>query len=121
VRSRTGSIASALLAGLLLVGVVAGCGSDDDDSGSSATTSSSGDTTKLTIGYSAWPGWFPLAVADEQGIFEDNGLDVDGEGNGSVTEQRLYQLIRQKQPIMDRTFEIEFLDPGAELFVFTFG
>jgi len=81
VRSRTGSIASALLAGLLLVGVVAGCGSDDDDSGSAATTSSeasgSGGTTKLTIGYSAWPGWFPLAVADEQGIFEDNGLDVD--------------------------------------------
>ena len=80
-RSRTGSIASALLAGLLLVGVVAGCGSDDDDSGSAATTSSeasgSGGTTKLTIGYSAWPGWFPLAVADEQGIFEDNGLDVD--------------------------------------------
>ena len=32
---------------------------------------------KVTIGYSAWPGWFPLAVADEAGIFEKNGLDVD--------------------------------------------
>jgi NitT/TauT family transport system substrate-binding protein len=80
VRSRTGSIASAVLAGLLLVGVVAGCGSDDDSS-STATTSgdpgASGDTRELTIGYSAWPGWFPLAVADEEGIFEKNGLDVD--------------------------------------------
>ncbi|MET0628709.1 MAG: ABC transporter substrate-binding protein [Acidimicrobiia bacterium] len=32
---------------------------------------------KVTIGYSAWPGWFPLAVADKAGIFEKNGLDVD--------------------------------------------
>ena len=32
---------------------------------------------KVTIGYSAWPGWFPLAVADKAGIFEQNGLDVD--------------------------------------------
>jgi NitT/TauT family transport system substrate-binding protein len=34
-------------------------------------------TDKITIGYSAWPGWFPLAVADEAGIFKKNGLDVD--------------------------------------------
>ncbi len=34
-------------------------------------------TDKVTIGYSAWPGWFPLAVADEAGIFKKNGLDVD--------------------------------------------
>jgi hypothetical protein len=33
----------------------------------------------------------------------------------------MYQLIRQQVPIADRQFEIEFLDPGVEVFVFTFG
>jgi hypothetical protein len=50
-----------------------------------------------------------------------HGLDVDGQGNGTVTEQRLYQLIRQPKPIADRQFEIEFLDSGVEAFAFTFG
>jgi len=50
-----------------------------------------------------------------------HGLDVDDGGNGMVSEQRLYQLIRQPQPITDRLFEIEFLDPGVAAFVFTFG
>ncbi len=50
-----------------------------------------------------------------------HGTDVDDQGNGMVTEQRLYQLIRQPQPIADRQFEIEFLDSGAEAFAFTFG
>jgi thiol-disulfide isomerase/thioredoxin len=49
------------------------------------------------------------------------GTDVDGRGNGTVTEPRLYQLIRQPGPIADRQFEIEFLDSGAQAFVFTFG
>jgi thiol-disulfide isomerase/thioredoxin len=50
-----------------------------------------------------------------------HGIDVDDQGNGTITEQRLYQLIRQPKPIADRQFEIEFLDPGVEAFVFTFG
>jgi len=50
-----------------------------------------------------------------------HGIDVDGEGNGTVTEPRLYQLIRQDGPVTDRTFEIAFLDPGAQAFAFTFG
>ena len=50
-----------------------------------------------------------------------HGLDVDDAGNGAVAEQRLYQLIRQPKPIVDRTFEIEFLDAGVEAFAFTFG
>ena len=50
-----------------------------------------------------------------------HGVDVDGEGNGTVTESRLYQLIRQPKPIADRHFEIEFLDPGVAAFDFTFG
>jgi hypothetical protein len=50
-----------------------------------------------------------------------HGVDVDEQGNGTVTEQRLYQLIRQPKPIADRQFEIEFLGPGVEAFAFTFG
>jgi thiol-disulfide isomerase/thioredoxin len=50
-----------------------------------------------------------------------HGTDVDDQGNGTVTEQRLYQLIRQPKPIADRQFEIEFLDSGVEAFAFTFG
>jgi thiol-disulfide isomerase/thioredoxin len=50
-----------------------------------------------------------------------HGLDVDDQGYGTVTEQRLYQLLRQPKPIADRLFEIEFLDPGVEAFAFTFG
>jgi thiol-disulfide isomerase/thioredoxin len=50
-----------------------------------------------------------------------HGVDVDDQGNGTATEQRLYQLIRQPKPIADRQFEIEFLDPGVETFAFTFG
>jgi thiol-disulfide isomerase/thioredoxin len=50
-----------------------------------------------------------------------HGGDVDSQGNGTASEQRLYQLIRQPGPIADRQFEIEFLDPGTEAFVFTFG
>ena len=49
------------------------------------------------------------------------GLDIDDQGKGTVTEPRMYQLIRQPGPIADRLFEIEFLDPGVEAFVFTFG
>ena len=50
-----------------------------------------------------------------------HGIDVDEQGDGTVTEQRLYQLIRQPKPIVDRLFEIEFLAPGVETFAFTFG
>jgi thiol-disulfide isomerase/thioredoxin len=52
---------------------------------------------------------------------EAHGIDVDEQGNGTVTQQRLYQLIRQPKPIADRQFEIEFLDAGVEAFAFTFG
>lgn len=50
-----------------------------------------------------------------------HGVDVDELGDGTVTQQRLYQLIRQTQPIVDRQFEIEFLDSGVEAYDFTFG
>ena len=50
-----------------------------------------------------------------------HGVDVDEDGNGVVVDPRMYQLIRQPKPIVDRQFQIEFLDPGAETFSFTFG
>ena len=50
-----------------------------------------------------------------------HGLDVNEDGAGSVTQPRLYQLIRQRGRITDRTFEIEFPDPGVSAYVFTFG
>ena len=51
----------------------------------------------------------------------NHGEDIDAGGNGIVGEHRLYQLIRQNQPIQDRKFTIEFLDPGVQAFAFTFG
>jgi len=58
---------------------------------------------------------------DGQPPRSDVGVDVAADGTGEVTEQRLYQLVRQKGAVIDRTFTIEFLDPGAEAFSFTFG
>ncbi len=51
----------------------------------------------------------------------DQGLDVDGEGHGTLVRPRLYQLVRQQGSIVDRTFEITFLEAGVEAYVFTFG
>ena len=50
-----------------------------------------------------------------------HGVDVDAEGLGKILDPRMYQLIRQPGPIADRQIEIEFLEPGAQVFVFTFG
>ena len=58
----------------------------------------------------------------ESGIMAGHAPGADaGVDTGPVTNQRLYQLIRQKGPVRDRTFSIEFLDPGVEAFSFTFG
>ena len=60
-------------------------------------------------------------LLDGQPPGEDHGLDVDGQGTGTVAQQRLYQLIRQRGPVAERTFEITFLDPGVQAYSFTFG
>jgi cytochrome c biogenesis protein CcdA/thiol-disulfide isomerase/thioredoxin len=52
---------------------------------------------------------------------ENHGVDTDAAGNGTVVEHRLYQLIRQKNSGDDHTFEVQFLDPGIQVFSFTFG
>jgi thiol-disulfide isomerase/thioredoxin len=49
------------------------------------------------------------------------GIDVDEQGTGKISEQRMYQLVRQPKPIHDRQFEIEFFGSGAQAFAFTFG
>jgi cytochrome c biogenesis protein CcdA/thiol-disulfide isomerase/thioredoxin len=63
---------------------------------------------------------FKVAL-DGQAPGGDAGIDVAADGSGVVKGQRLYQLIRQKGAVRDRTFTIEFVDPGLEAFSFTFG
>ena len=58
---------------------------------------------------------------DGQAPHAAHGVDVDDQGNGTITEPRMYQLVRQAAPIADRRFEIQFLDAGAQAFSFTFG
>jgi thiol-disulfide isomerase/thioredoxin len=60
-------------------------------------------------------------LIDGEAPSDDRGTDVDEKGNGTLSEQRLYQLVRQRKPIADRLFEIEFLDSGVEAYCFTFG
>ena len=50
-----------------------------------------------------------------------HGLDVDESGDGAVAEPRMYQLVRQRAAVAERTFEITFLGPGVRAYVFTFG
>jgi thiol-disulfide isomerase/thioredoxin len=76
----------------------------------------------LVMGRAGSPAAAPFRVLlDGQPPGNAHGIDVDGEGNGTVTEPRLYQLIRQYDSVTDRTFEISFPDPGAQAFAFTFG
>ena len=58
---------------------------------------------------------------DGQSPSADAGVDVDTQGLGRIDGERLYQLVRQAGPVRERTFEIEFLDPGVQVFAFTFG
>lgn len=51
----------------------------------------------------------------------NHGMDVGANGEGVIDEHRLYQLIRQKSEVRERDFVIEFLDPGAQAYAFTFG
>jgi Thioredoxin like C-terminal domain len=50
-----------------------------------------------------------------------HGLDVDEDGNGLLRDGRMYQLVRQRDGVRERTLEITFLEPGAEAYAFTFG
>jgi hypothetical protein len=58
---------------------------------------------------------------DGQAPGDNHGTDTDADGNGVVTDHRLYQLVRQKSTVVDHIFAIEFEDPGVQAFSFTFG
>jgi cytochrome c biogenesis protein CcdA/thiol-disulfide isomerase/thioredoxin len=58
---------------------------------------------------------------DGQSPQADHGTDTDADGNGTVTETKLYQLVRQSGDVRSRTFTIRFLDPGVAAYAFTFG
>lgn len=127
------SRARRLLAGAAAVLLLtAACGSDDDgdaatdeaatgeagtgetaDGGTEATTAGGETETSaetLVVGYSAWPGWFPLAVAEEVGIFEDNGLDVElrffADYLGSLDAMAGGQLDANTQTLNDTMFAV---------------
>jgi thiol-disulfide isomerase/thioredoxin len=74
----------------------------------------------LGAGADGKPVRFRMTV-DGQAPGENHGVDTDAQGNGVVTDHRLYQLVRQKGRIADHTFVIEFQDPGVQAFSFTFG
>jgi len=76
----------------------------------------------LVMGPDKPGGSVPFRVSiDGQPPRADRGVDVDEGGSGRLTDQRLYQLIRQQPPIRERLFEIEFLGSGAQAYCFTFG
>jgi thiol-disulfide isomerase/thioredoxin len=76
----------------------------------------------LVIGPPARGASVPFAVlVDGEPPGAAHGLDVDEQGHGTLSEQRLHQLIRERGSIRDRTFEITFLAPGVEAYAFTFG
>ena len=52
---------------------------------------------------------------------DSHGLDIDAAGEGTVSEPRMYQLVRGRAAVGERDFEITFLDPGVRVYVFTFG
>ena len=60
-------------------------------------------------------------LVDGQAPDGDHGVDVDEDGGGEATQKRLHQLIRQRGPVREATFEIIFLAPGVEAYAFTFG
>jgi hypothetical protein len=79
-----------------------------------------GRDVNLVLGAEAGPARFRVRI-DAAPPDGSHGVDVDSHGNGIVSDARLYQLIRQDGPVVDRTFEITFLDAGTQAYVFTFG
>ena len=61
------------------------------------------------------------ALLDREAPGPSHGVDVDGDGNGLLREGRMYQLVRQRDGVRERTLEITFVEPGAEAYAFTFG
>jgi thiol-disulfide isomerase/thioredoxin len=93
-----------------------------DAAGGSIAYSFEGRDLNLVVGPPAGGGAARFTVLlDGRPPGEDHGLDLDASGEGVIEEPRMYQLIRQRPPIRQRTFQITFLDAGARAYVFTFG
>jgi hypothetical protein len=60
-------------------------------------------------------------LVDGEAPGRSHGADVDEDGNGLLADGRLYQLVRERDRVRERTLEISFLEPGAEAYAFTFG
>jgi cytochrome c biogenesis protein CcdA/thiol-disulfide isomerase/thioredoxin len=76
----------------------------------------------LVLGPSAEGGKIRFRITiDGKPPGSSHGMDTDVDGNGVVTTQRLYQLVRTEGAVADHTFEIRFLDPGVQAYAFTFG
>jgi NitT/TauT family transport system substrate-binding protein len=111
-RTRTRGIAAA--SALALLFTAAACGGDDakEDTSSDPTVNEDGGGSGETIvlGYSAWPGWFPLAVAEEAGIFEEHGLDVElrffADYLGSLDAMAAGQIDGNTQTLNDTMFAV---------------
>ncbi len=102
-RLRAGAAACALVLAL------AACGGDDDPS-ADAAGAGSGEGDPIVLGYSAWPGWFPLAVAEQAGIFEEAGVDVElrffADYLGSLDAMAAGELDGNTQTLNDTMFGV---------------
>ena len=79
-------------------------------------------TPLVGAGASQWGTSLPFRVTlDDQPLGANHGDDADEQGNGMLSDQRTYHLIRQRGPVGERTATIEFLEAGAEAYCFTFG
>ena len=76
-RRTTGATRMTLALALCAVLMAGACGSDDDETSTSGTTAAGAEGETIRLGFSAWPGWFPWQVAEEKGLFDEAGLNVE--------------------------------------------
>ena len=106
---------------LLLAVVVIGCGGETDADMTELQRLKSGDMDVVVLAPGDGPP-LPFRVAvDGAAPGAAHGEDVDEDGNGVLGEGRLYQLVREREKVRERTLEITFLEAGAQAYAFTFG
>lgn len=117
-RTRTRGFAAASAVALLFTAAACGDTDDTEDSSSDTTVDAEaeaeadggGSGEPIVLGYSAWPGWFPLAVAEEAGIFEEHGLDVElrffADYLGSLDAMAAGQIDGNTQTLNDTMFAV---------------
>jgi hypothetical protein len=60
-------------------------------------------------------------LLDGEASGASQGVDIDEAGNGVLDCGRMYQLVRQRDAVRERTVVITFLGQDAEAYSFTFG